>query len=198
MIADALDAFDRRHERPRAGIDEDFVRLEIVLRAVVRGDAHRVCAGEARVAGEHGHVGRAAQPSLDACAGLPDHTVLARLHLRHVDPDRSVDQHAVIGRTARHVRRPRARDVGLGRRAADIHASAAERRALDDGGLAAARSKAHGKRRAALSRADHDGVEMLWHGGSPWARGYRAILRPALGSFGDFGADDVAIRAVRR
>jgi hypothetical protein len=62
---------------------------------------------------------------------------------------------------ARDMRRASTGDVGFGRGAADVHARAAKGPALDDRGFTAALTETHGKRRAALSRTDHDCIEVL-------------------------------------
>lgn len=170
VVANSLESFKRRHNCARAGIDEDFVGADVLPHRTVRpADGQRMRAGEARVAIEDGNVIRAAQPFLDAIARFADDLVLARLDRRQIDGDRAADLHTQIGGVARHVSRAGAGHIRLGRRAADIHTGPAEGRAFDDRGFTSALTEPDSKRRTALSRADHDCVEMLWHGKSPEA-----------------------------
>ena len=85
---------------------------------------------------EHGNVGSALEPLLDAVRGATGDFVLARLDALHVDLDRCVDHDSVIGGVPRQVRRIRAGNQRLGRHAAGVDTGAAEVIAFDDGHFA--------------------------------------------------------------
>ena len=148
-----------RHVGAAADVDEDLPGLEPVgadpdLRGVRRSGHGRRGPVDARVL---------AQALLDALVGDPDDRVLPRFDRLHVDLDLALDHHPELGRPARHVRRPGARDQGLGRDAAVVDAGAAEALALDDRDLAALPDEAAGQRRPRLSGADDDRIIACGH-----------------------------------
>src|ERR1700745_3892366 len=91
---------------------------------------------------------------LDAFVGYRHNGILARLQLLHVDADAAVDDDAELGAAARQMRRVGAGDQRLGRRAAGIHAGAAEKLAFDDGDVLPGGHEAARERGARLPGAD--------------------------------------------
>ena len=138
-MVDLAQAGQVRHMCPRADVDEDLAGLELRV-----ADPDRARAFEARMSLVDREIRRALEPLLHTLVGGPHHGVLACLDARHVDAQ-ALDHHAEVGRAARQVSDPRARDQGLGGDAAGVDAGAAEQLALDDGGLAAGLRQAHGQ-----------------------------------------------------
>src|SRR5215813_15424116 len=101
------------------------------------------------------------QPLLDTVARSAGHMILSSLDRLHIDGDLAWDVHAEIGRTPLHVHGVGARHQGLGRRAAGIDASTAEKLALDDGNASPGVDKALCKRWARLAGSDDDCVIAL-------------------------------------
>ena len=100
----------------------------------------------------------AAEPVLDALAGVVDDFLRTGFHLAHVDARRTIEDDAEIMGAEGHVARARRGDQGLGGLAAGIDAGAAEELALDQGYLPARGGETSGERRASLAGADDDGV----------------------------------------
>src|SRR5206468_3605303 len=94
---------------------------------------------------------------LPVAAETPDHGALSFVDALHAHRHRAVVD-AVISCAPREIGDTRARHHGLGGRAADVDASAADVLAFDDCGLPACAPERDGKRLAGLARADDDGV----------------------------------------
>src|SRR5262249_2011098 len=100
-------------------------------------DLHALRPDETSVTLEHRASFQCLQGSLDPFARRAHNGVLARLYRFHVDGDGTADGHTVVAGAACEVRRVGARNQGLGRGAAGIHAGTAEKLALDDSNLRA-------------------------------------------------------------
>ena len=109
---------------------------------------------------DHRAAGHRAQPALDPVARFADDGVGAGAHARHVDADRPGD-HAEVGAAAREVRGVGAGDHGLGRRAAGVHAGAAEQVSLDQRDGHARAGQPSGQRRTGLAGAHDDRIELV-------------------------------------
>jgi hypothetical protein len=101
------------------------------------------------------------EPLLHARSRRSRDGILARLDRPHVDGNVALQPNTELAGAPRHPGRIGAGHQRLGRDAAGIHASAAERLALDDGDLHADLYQARGQRRSRLSGPDDDRVELL-------------------------------------
>jgi len=150
----AVESRHVRDQRPAADIEEDPVRAQDP-----RADLDFGAADEARVSPvDHGAF-QAFQPVLDAVAGLADDFILAGLDAPHVDARHCVQDHAIVRGAPCHVRRVRARDHRLRRRATVVDASPSELVLLDHGDFPARAGQSRGEGRTGLAGTDDDGVE---------------------------------------
>jgi hypothetical protein len=147
---------DRRHQCASAHIDEDLVGFEHRI-----ADLDFIRSDESGVALVNRATAQRLQRTLDAVGRRAHDSVLARLDGFHVDTDPPADVHAVVGGTARNMRRIGARDQRLGRGAPGVVAGAAEKLALDDRNLPAGSRQSPRQGRPSLSSADDDRLVFL-------------------------------------
>ena len=91
------------------------------------------------------------------------HGVGASFDAGHVDADLALDGDAEVGSASHDVSGARARDQGLGRHAASIHARPSEELALHDGDRHSRGREARREWRPSLPGAENDGVEAPAH-----------------------------------
>ena len=149
----------RGNQRAPANVDEDALGLQQIV-----ADTHGLHALKASMPLEDSAVLKAADPLLHAVAGAPGNLILAGLHACHIDIDRPIDHHAVLGSPLRQTRGVCAGDQCLGGNAPGVDTRATKPPALDDGNLHARAGQPRGQRRASLPGTDDDGVEALRHG----------------------------------
>ena len=106
QVVDVVHAGHVGNERSRADVDEDLLGLEKFVT-----HAYGLSGFETAVAAEDGAVVHVREPVGHALVGLAHDGVLARLHLLHVDFDRTSDRYPEVGTATSHVRRAGAHGV---------------------------------------------------------------------------------------
>src|SRR6266849_3133511 len=146
-----------RYRRPAAGVDDDFPPLDLARAARLQLHDDALSVPESGFAEDQLDIGGLLERLLNVMAEALDHAALALVHPTHVHlHGAGVD--TVVFRAPSEISDAGARHQGLGRRAADVDAGAADMLALDDRGLPACAPERDGKRLAGLARADYDGV----------------------------------------
>ena len=168
QVGHLTDARHVGHGGAAADVDEDARCAQPLF-----ADPDRVRPLKTGMALDDRAAGHAAQPLLDAGAGVGGDGVGPRLHARHVDLDGTIEDDAILATATSEMRRIGAGDQRLRRRAAGIDAGAAEELPLDQRDFHSRPREPIGERRAGLPGPDDDCVEAAGHCGAPMIEGAR-------------------------
>src|SRR5688572_13004017 len=154
----AVEPRHRRHECPRADVQEDAVGAQRLTR-----DLDFMGGAESGVRGIDVAMRQPSQHLLDADARAIGDRVLPGLDALHVDGDMAVHRHAEVSGAACQVSRVGAGHHCLRWNAAGVHARTAEKMAFDDGDRHAGLRQSLCERRPSLAGANDDCVVLFTH-----------------------------------
>src|SRR6266851_5898398 len=176
--ANRIEPRDWRHGGPAACIDYDALAPELARATAFQFHDDALRALESGLAEDQFDIGGFLERLLNVVAEALDHAALALVHPTHVHRH-GTGADAVIFRAPSEISDASAGQHGLGRRAADVDAGAADVLALDHRDLPACASERQRERLRRLPGANDDCVELSSAHGASFGQYNRGMLRIA-------------------